>query len=241
MFTQRRWRETLDLFNCIKEFSLQADALSWDFVVAACEDSWIQLDPACSANWTVFFCFIHGTIWSLDWLLAIDANIRRSLWCFTIWWVHISWDFNIPLKQMSTSRSNGGHRFPKISITTSGTKIPRAHMFLNRAWNGTTKCTLWIEYTEECGQWMQAIALLLKFRELSDLQFLRPFDTGYSDRLGRFSIYQHVCCKSDGWFWRCMYLYLIGMMMLHGPWPIFLVGLNHLHLLRFQTVVIFRW
>lgn len=27
---------------------------------------------------------------------------------------------------------------------------------------------------------MQANALLLKLRELSDLQFLRPFDTGYS-------------------------------------------------------------
>ena len=37
-----------------------------------------------------------------------------------------------------------------------------------------------LHHTEECGQWMQASALLLKFQELSDLQFLRPFDTGSS-------------------------------------------------------------
>ena len=100
--------------------------------------------------------------------------------------------YNIPLKHMSTSSGS-------VSITI-GTKIPP---FCPKH---TTRCALQMnpKKSEECGQWMQANALLLKLRELSDLQFLRPFDTGYSaDEHYILYIYQHVCRKSDWWFWRC--------------------------------------
>ena len=88
---------------------------------------------------------------------------------------------------------------------------------------------------------MQANALLLKLRELSDLQFLRPFDTGYSADEHE---YQHICCKSDGWFWRChcicfLLAWWCSMAHIANMFSVFFL-LNHLHLLRFRTVVIFR-
>ena len=34
-----RWREAVDLFKNLNHLALQADALSWDFVLSACEDA----------------------------------------------------------------------------------------------------------------------------------------------------------------------------------------------------------
>ena len=35
-----RWEVVLHLFGFMKSFSLQPDALSWDFAVSVCEEPW---------------------------------------------------------------------------------------------------------------------------------------------------------------------------------------------------------
>ena len=91
-----RWREAVDLFNNLNHLALQADALSWDFVLSACEDACFIYSkvfhgfPLFNSGHTssIFFRFFFFTFQAQSqthsWMYASSPDFLMMSQCFVI-------------------------------------------------------------------------------------------------------------------------------------------------------------